>query len=650
MKRAVLLTSVALASSLSALSVTGVDAAPALRVQLTQKGDFALLGNTLGHDCGSGVAPIVGEVGACGPQVGDSAPDVYWRADDPGDGEALASLAIAPEDARSTAVLELPPQAVVSRAYLHWSAIGPTADNLVTLEGPSGSPVELAADATYLASVDAYVAHASVVDVTALVTAQGAGPYQISGVEIPDFRATNQQVTFGAWWMVVLYEDPAGDLRNLAVFDGLDGVSEDAAQEVSLAGFTVPGAGFTGKLGVVALEGDQQATGDQLVFEGEPLTDDGNPIDNFFNGSRTVLGEATHLAGDLPELSGAPGSMSGIDLDVVDVTPLLFPGQTSATIGAQSDGDVFWLSTFVTSIATFAPDFVHTVKTVTDLDGAPARPGDLLEFAIEVANSGNDDAQGVTLTDVLVPGLVFVPSSLTVDGVPATDASGDDVFDYDAPSATLVVRLGVGATAAVGGVLAEGATSTVRFRVQIDADASGALTNQARVDAIGALGGSAGTWLSGSPDGPGTTTAVTVDECSPGECGGGGGGAGGAGAGGSGGAGGHTSSSTGGSGGQGGAGGQGDGGASTPTTSGTGAGETSAAGTGGTGASDVVGNVASSGAGDPSSVNEAVLRGDGLTCAAHSARGSDGRDVGWASALLGAVGVALARRRARSRL
>src|SRR5437879_2126559 len=46
-------------------------AAQTLRVQVDQHGDFKMIGNTLGQDCGPGVpAPVVGTVGACGGNTG----------------------------------------------------------------------------------------------------------------------------------------------------------------------------------------------------------------------------------------------------------------------------------------------------------------------------------------------------------------------------------------------------------------------------------------------------------------------------------------------------------------------------------------------------------------------------------------------------
>src|SRR5687768_12241039 len=98
---------------------------PVNRVQVAQRGDFVLIGNTLAHDCAASTpAPTVGTVGACGtPEtLADAAPDIYWRADSPLAGQAEANNTIAPSAARSTAVLTLPTGARVTHAYLYWAA------------------------------------------------------------------------------------------------------------------------------------------------------------------------------------------------------------------------------------------------------------------------------------------------------------------------------------------------------------------------------------------------------------------------------------------------------------------------------------------------------------------------------------------------
>src|SRR5438105_13121091 len=87
-------------------TTVGASAAPTMRKQLNQRGDFALVGNTSGFDCaGSAGMPVVGTVGACGANGGDSSADIYWRADDPMAAQVHAATGVSPAQARCAAML-----------------------------------------------------------------------------------------------------------------------------------------------------------------------------------------------------------------------------------------------------------------------------------------------------------------------------------------------------------------------------------------------------------------------------------------------------------------------------------------------------------------------------------------------------------------
>ncbi|MDF2693739.1 MAG: putative internalin, partial [Labilithrix sp.] len=296
--------------------------------------------------------------------------------------------------------------------------------------------------------------------------------------------------------------------------DGLDGVSSAAQQSATLTGFRVPNTGYTGKLGVIAYEGDNTGVGDVLRFNNLALSDAQNPADNVFNSTRSLLGAAVSVAGDLPQLTGTPQSMSGIDLDVFDITAALSPGQTSAPVEASTGGDVYFLGAFITSISTFVPQFVSSTKTVTDIDGTPTVSGDVLKYTIQVSNSGNDASAGTVLTDVLPAGVTYVPGSLEVPGA-KTDQPGDDEAEYDTPTRTVTVRLGDGADAMGGGSIAVNGTVSVSFRVKIDAGFTGTLSNQASISASGLLGAPNATTLTDSDLAtPGASpTSIFVNQC-----------------------------------------------------------------------------------------------------------------------------------------
>jgi uncharacterized repeat protein (TIGR01451 family) len=520
--------SIAACAVLSVMAAGRAEAAPQLRVQVDQKGDFVLIGNTLGYECNNPVLPVVGTAN-CGGSMNnlDSAPDIFWRADSPGAGQAEANTGVTVANARSSAVLSVPPGATVTHAFLYWGAslLAPGVDNTVTLDREGGFTANVMALKTFQAGNN----YQAVADVTNIVQAQGPGSYRVSGVNVANIVNLDNPNTFGGWWIVAFYALPTDPPRNLALFEGLDAVFNGNPQNVNLSGFLVPNAGFDAKLGVVAYEGDDVTLGDRLFFNpsnpanppiAEALTNGVNPADNFFNSTRSSLGAPVSVAGDLPQLTGGPRSMAGIDIDIVNIQSKLMPAQTSAPIVATSTGDVYFLGGFVTSISTFKPDFTTSTKSAVELnpDGVLI-PGDVIEYTLTIANSGNDTSINTVLNDPLPASVSFVPGSLKVtQGAnmgPKTDMAGDDQGELNPATKTVTVRLGSGATSSMGGTMAPGETATIVFQVTINTGAIGTISNQGAVTAAGMLGAPQSTTLTdGNGNGGGNPpTDIFVEQC-----------------------------------------------------------------------------------------------------------------------------------------
>ncbi len=471
-------------------------AAQTVRYSVDQRGDVTLIGNSGSSDCGNGpIAPVVGTVGACGTNTGDTSGDVLWRSDSPLAGQAEANNAVTVANARTTAQLNLPTGATVTYARLYWSAKtgGTTIDTDVVLDRPGVFTSAVVADVTYPSVNASYQASA---DVTPLLQAHGVGAYRVSGVNSLNPVNQNDSTFYVGWSLVVFYRLDSLPPRNLTLFDGFDLVNTTQSANVTLSGFVVPDAGFDGKLGIIAYEGDPTITGETFTFGGIAASDALNPADNALNGTRSALGVAVSNAGDLPQLTGAQGSVTGLDLDLFNVTAALAPNQTSAALTATSTGDVFIHGAFITSVSTLKPIFVNVQKTVTDLNGGDVVPGDVLEYAATGTNSGTDTAVGVVLTDVLPAGMTFVPGSINLvsGGLVGlkTDASGDDQGDFAAGTRTVTVRLGSGATATAGGNIAVGGSFEVRLRVTVDPGAPGTINNQVDLSTQGSVGVSLG--------------------------------------------------------------------------------------------------------------------------------------------------------------
>ncbi|HEX3775709.1 MAG TPA: isopeptide-forming domain-containing fimbrial protein, partial [Polyangiaceae bacterium] len=250
------------------------------------------------------------------------------------------------------------------------------------------------------------------------------------------------------------------------------------------------------------------------------LSDAVNPATNFFNSSRSRLGVPVSIAGDLPQLTGGAASMSGFDLDIVDVKAELKANDKSATIQATSTGDTYLLGAFVTSISTFKPDFTTSNKTFTDLNGGGILPGDELEYVITATNSGNDTSVNTVMTDKLPAGITYKPNTIRIttgqNQGNKTDAKDTDQAEYDAATRTVTVRVGQGANGTTGGTLAVGASSEIRFHVTVDATATGSILNQAIVTGGGQLGAPPSSFpTDGNGSAPGAPpTTTVVDKCS----------------------------------------------------------------------------------------------------------------------------------------
>ena len=74
------------------------------------------------------------------------------------------------------------------------------------------------------------------------------------------------------WSLVIVYEDPTESRKFISTFDGFSAVRDAPYDQVDFtySGFTTPPSGpVEGRVGVVALEGDLNWIGDQLLFKAD---------------------------------------------------------------------------------------------------------------------------------------------------------------------------------------------------------------------------------------------------------------------------------------------------------------------------------------------------------------------------------------------
>ena len=494
--------------------------APVARHAFDLRGGYVIVGNTLAQDCRAGVGkPNAGTVGPCGVKTDDTGTDVFWAIEAGMPATNLASQTISPKEASARTILVLPTTATVRHAQLYWGAAVDknTKDEALAvarLDRLGRPEAVVKAERSWTLARGGFDWYQSTAEVTTLVADWGAGAYDLSGIALRDIRNEDNEGAFAGFSLVVVYEDSSAtaSLQSVTLFDGFDLVEAGSTGSTTVSGFVVPDAATKASLGVVAYEGDNGLGGDSLRLDGVPLSDAENPADNFFNGTRGTFGTPASTPGDAPGLTGKADSMSGLDIDVIDVASALLPGRTSAKIEPRSTMDAYAVGVYVFGIAAPRP----TLDVVKSVAPSPAEVlwGDTVRYEIAVTNSGAGPALAPTVRDILPPGLTYTPGTLTLfRGAPSTpivlsDASDGDVGQYDAGTRELLVFDG-------SGQIAPGATWTVSFDAKVNVGTLGKVLNEAAVSvmALGARPGDPPIEAGSHPPGGSGPTSIFVHEC-----------------------------------------------------------------------------------------------------------------------------------------
>ncbi|MEZ5500320.1 MAG: hypothetical protein R3E77_12930 [Steroidobacteraceae bacterium] len=304
----------------------------------------------------------------------------------------------------TAALTGIPAGTSIRAAYLYWGGSGATIDSNVTLNGSA-----VAAQRTFTAIFNTggtnYPYFGGVADVTTRVT--GNGNFTFSGLTVNTGapHCASSAVAAG-WGLVVVYQGTNERLRAINIFDGLQ-FFRGSALTLTPDGFRVPPSNIDGRVAVITWEGDPQNSlplngfAESLTFNGT-LLDDGlvpagsDPVVQQFDGTINSIGNVNSY---------------GVDVDIYDVTPLLSPGQTSATTVYSSGGDLVLLTAQIVSV---------TTEPVVDLGITKTHTGNFAvgsngQFTITVSNAAGveRDDNVITVTDTLPAGLGFVAATGT---------------------------------------------------------------------------------------------------------------------------------------------------------------------------------------------------------------------------------------------
>lgn len=386
----------------------------------------------------------------------------------------------------SRATLSLPTGSTVLFAGLYWSGRGGTT--------AQRSSVRFATPASGYAGITASVVdvinegYQGFANVTSQVIAGGNGAYAVANV----FGNTAGD-SWAGWSLVVAYSNPGQPTRNLAVFDGWQRANNiNQPVNLTVSGFLTPPVGLVNStIGVLAWDGDRPGTDGGNGLQFGPTLGTLSPVSNAVNSANNFWNSTISLNGAHVTTGRTPAYTNtlGMDLDFQSPNTPLPNGATSAVVQVRgTSGEVIWIGMVSLATEVYAPNLVSSIaKTVVDDNGGSVGPGDLLTYTISFANSGQDGATNVVVTDPIPAGTTFVPGSLvaltnntnnggaTNGGAtgPMTDANDGDVAAFSAGN--VVFRLGINDSAHDGGVglgnggmISAGYAGSFEFKVRVN--------------------------------------------------------------------------------------------------------------------------------------------------------------------------------------
>ena len=328
--------------------------------------------------------------------------------------------------------------------------------NQVKFKVPSGNYVDITptntphnAQVLYNAFTDpiqtnvAHGSYACYADVTSLVAPliNPNGDYFVGNIRASrDGRSSQGNFVIpggaaGGWTLIIVYENINLPGKKITTFDGYAVIAASAGNlDIPVSGFvTLPAPlPVNAKLGLIALEGDNRISGDQLQIKANSVASFTNlfntpsptaPIlNNFFNSSITLNGSYN--------LSRNPNSINTLGWDshlnriinpLNNVIPNDETGVTLRATSTQDKYDIFFTS-FDVEIIEPRIDVLNVAESFAgnNINGQSLDMGQEYLYSISFQNNGNDDALNFTISDELPKNVIF-----PIDG---TVAVGDDLI------------------------------------------------------------------------------------------------------------------------------------------------------------------------------------------------------------------------------
>ncbi|GLZ80218.1 hypothetical protein Afil01_50250 [Actinorhabdospora filicis] len=178
---------------------------------------------------------------------------------------------------------------------------------------------------------------------------------------------------------------------------------------------------------------------------------------------------------DIVDTDAAWGTWTGVYTVPAGQTTTRFGFKAVSTASGNDS-----MGNFLDDITFGTPACVIATKSA-DADG-PLAAGDELAYTVRVRNDGGSAAGNPVVRDAIPAGATYVPGSITLDGVPLTDAADGDAAEF--ADGTVVAR---------PDRLERGDAAELGFRVTVTEGAKGRLENTATAHYVSVLIGEDGT-------------------------------------------------------------------------------------------------------------------------------------------------------------
>ncbi|MDQ6756634.1 MAG: hypothetical protein M3004_06830, partial [Bacteroidota bacterium] len=199
----------------------------------------------------------------------------------------------------------------------------------------------------FIQNNEPYKRYQAFADITSFVQTYGTGTYSVGNAPLST-GAIDNGGNYGAWCIVVVYENPSLNYNSLRLYDGFQNVFNNGnllTTSVTLTGLNVPSGTLSAgdaKMGVMVWEGDANLQGDFLKINDNLFSNGINAIDNPWNG--TISDNGIHITTKNPNYT----NQMGIDIDQLDVSTGygILPNATTATLQFGTEADQYFPGIF----------------------------------------------------------------------------------------------------------------------------------------------------------------------------------------------------------------------------------------------------------------------------------------------------------------